>query len=65
MEVSSCENHLFLWAMASMAMLNNQRVVVVELWLTLVSYGLMVDNLVGGLEHEFHDFPYLGHNNPK
>ena len=25
MEVSS-ENHLFLWAMASMAMLNNQRV---------------------------------------
>ena len=26
MEVSSWENHLFLWAMASMAMLNNQRV---------------------------------------
>ena len=25
MEVSSWENHLFLWAMASMAMLNNQR----------------------------------------
>ena len=24
------ENHLFLWAMASMAMLNNQRVVVVS-----------------------------------
>jgi hypothetical protein len=28
MEVSSWENHLFLWAMASMAMLNNQSVVV-------------------------------------
>ena len=26
MEVYSWENHLFLWAMASMAMLNNQRV---------------------------------------
>ena len=25
MEFSSWENHLFLWAMASMAMLNNQR----------------------------------------
>jgi hypothetical protein len=20
--------------------------------------------LVGGLEHEFHDFPYIGNNNP-
>jgi len=27
MEVSSWENHRFLWAMASMAMLNNQRVI--------------------------------------
>ena len=26
MEVYSWEHHLFLWAMASMAMLNNQRV---------------------------------------
>ena len=26
MEVSSWENHLFLWVMASMAMLNNQMV---------------------------------------
>jgi len=26
MEVSSWENHLFQWAMASMALLNNQRV---------------------------------------
>ena len=28
MEVSSWENHLFLWAIYSMAMLNNQRVTV-------------------------------------
>jgi hypothetical protein len=26
MEVYSWENHLFLWAMASMAMLNNQKI---------------------------------------
>jgi hypothetical protein len=32
MEVSSWENHLFLWAMASMAMLNNQRVEDIKKW---------------------------------
>jgi len=24
----------------------------------------LVDELLGGLEHEFYDFPYIGNNNP-
>ena len=23
----------------------------------------LIDNLVGGLEHDFYDFPYIGNNN--
>jgi len=39
MEVSSWENHLFLWAIYTMAMLNNQRVLL--LYVLIVTWSIV------------------------
>ena len=54
MEVSS-ENHLFLWAMASMAMSNNQRVLLEQ-----CSKSLLVDDWFG----DFTSQCFGDYNNP-
>ena len=52
MEVSSWENHPFLWAIYTMAMLNNQRVLTKQYFITwnsqLTNQGFAADGLRGG-----------------